>query len=118
MAQNPDLPQKMMTMALHDRTSLYNSYMSFISTGGIFIPTEDAFEVGEEILLLLEVMEHADKFPLKVKVVWINPPHTNGGRPQGIGVAFPKGDVGAQAKSIIENNLAGLLDHPRPTYTL
>ena len=114
-AQNPG---KMVQVNLVDRTSIYNSYMSFLNHGGVFIPSDDTFAMGDEVLLVLEVGEAADRFPLKTTVCWINPVRGSTTRPRGVGLAFDNGDTAKQARHYTENSLAGLLDLPRPTYTI
>ena len=114
-AQNPG---KMVQVNLVDRNSIYNTYMSFLNTGGGFIASEDTFAMGDEVLLVLEVGEAADRFPLKTTVCWINPVRGSTTRPRGVGLAFDNGDTAKQARHYIENSLAGLLDLPRPTYTI
>ena len=116
--QPPAVPGKMVKMALTDRTTIYNSYMSFLNNGGVFIASDDTFEMGEEVLLVLEIGEALDRFPLKTKVCWINPQRGGSTRPRGVGLAFDGSDVAKNAKHLIENNLAGLLDLPRATYTI
>ena len=118
MSQQPSSPGKMVKVVLTDRTSIYNSYMSFLSNGGVFIASDGDFAMGEEFLLMLEIGETADRFPLKTKVCWINPLRGNTTRPRGVGLAFDKSDTAKQARHLIENSLAGLLDLPRPTYTI
>ena len=117
MAQ-PQVPGKMVQVNLVDRTSIYNSYMSFLTHGGVFIASDDTFAIGDEVLLVLEGGEAADRFPLKTTVCWINPVRGSTTRPRGIGLAFDNGDTAKQARHYIENSLAGLLDLPRPTYTI
>ena len=114
-AQNPG---KMVQVNLVDRTSIYNSYMSFLKNSGVFIASDDTFVMGEAVLLVLEVGEAADRFPLKTTVCWINPVRGSTTRPRGVGLAFDNGDTAKQARHYIENSLAGLLDLPRPTYTI
>ncbi|MDO5687289.1 MAG: PilZ domain-containing protein [Neisseria sp.] len=119
MAQAPDKKNvKMITLNIRDRTMLYSSYMSYLKSGGLFVVTSDEFTMGEEVLLVLEIMEHDAKFPLRTHVVWQNPKGNNPMRPGGIGLAFSGDDVSKQARTVIETNLAGLLDNPRPTYTM
>ena len=117
MAQ-PQVPGKMVQVALADRTSIYNSYMSFLINGGVFIASDEDFNMGVEVLLVLEVGEAADRFPLKTTVCWINPLRGSTTRPRGVGLAFDNSDTAKQARHYIENTLAGLLDLPRPTYTI
>ena len=83
-AQNPG---KMVQVNLVDRTSIYNSYMSFLNNGGVFIASDDTFAMGDEVLLVLEVGEAADRFPLKTTVCWINPVRGSTTRPRGVGLA-------------------------------
>lgn len=118
MAQQPQNPGKMVKVALEDRTSLYNSYMSFLTNGGVFIASDDTFVMGDEVLLLLEVGDTAERFPLKTTVCWINPLRGSTTRPRGVGLAFDNSDTAKQARHLIENSLAGLLDLPRATYTI
>ena len=117
MAQ-PQVPGKMVQVALADRTSIYHAYVSFLTHGGVFIASDDTFAIGDEVLLVLEVGEAADRFPLKTTVCWINPVRGSTTRPRGVGLAFDNGDTAKQARHYIENSLAGLLDLPRPTYTI
>ena len=99
MAQ-PQVPGKMVQVALADRTSIYNSYMSFLTHGGVFIASDDTFAIGDEVLLVLEVGEAADRFPLKTTVCWINPVRGSTTRPRGVGLAFDNGDTAKQARQI------------------
>ena len=80
-AQNPG---KMVQVNLVDRTSIYNSYMSFLNNGGVFIASDDTFAMGDEVVLVLEVGEAADRFPLKTTVCWINPVRGSTTRPRGV----------------------------------
>lgn len=118
MAEAPKKKVKMITLKIQDRTLLYSSYIKFFKTGGIFVSTKDTFTMGEEVLLVLEIMEHSEKFPLRTHVAWLSAPNSTTIHPKGIGLAFGTDEVGQKAKTVIETNLAGLLDNPRPTYTL
>lgn len=118
MAEAPKKKVKMITLKIQDRTVLYSSYMSFFKNGGIFVSTRDTFTMGEEVLLVLEVMEHTEKFPLRTHVAWVNPPNATATRPKGIGLTFGNDEVSQKAKNVIETNLAGLINNPRPTYTI
>ena len=48
------LPGRMMALQLKDKTLIYNSYMPFLEFGGLFVPTEDPFKLGDAVLLALE----------------------------------------------------------------
>ena len=116
MAQGPaKLPIK---VSIRDRTLLYHSYMKFLRTGGIFISTNAEYKMGENQMIILEIMESEKPFPMMCKAVWFNPKSTSTVKPTGVGFAFPRDEIGIAAKEFIEKNLLGLLDNPRPTFTM
>ena len=55
-----------------------------LSTGRIFIPTEKSFELGDEVFLLLTLLEDPERFAITGKVTWINYRTTPGGRQMGL----------------------------------
>ena len=56
--------------------------------------------------------------PMSGVVAWINPPHAQGNRPQGIGIRLPDNEVGKELKKKIEGLLAPVVKSDRPTATL
>lgn len=113
-----NLPHKMMALHLKDKATLYNSYMPFLEFGGVFVPSDDAFKLGEEVLLSLELGETGEKKFLRTKVAWINPARTSANRPKGIGLAFNDDDISTAVRANIEATLGTVLRSERPTYTL
>ena len=113
-------PGRMLQLRLESKPVIYASYMSFLEYGGVFLPTDDKFEMGEEILLVLELvgLGKTEKIFIKTNVCWINANPSASGRPKGIGLAFGSDESGLKAKTIFENILSGLLHNERPTYTL
>lgn len=111
---------KMLSLRLESKPIIYASYMSFVEYGGVFVPTNDKFDMGEEVMLVLELVGAAntEKFLTKTKVCWINSNPSAGGRPKGIGLAFSSDEAGIKAKNAFEAILSGLLHNERPTYTL
>ena len=103
-------------IAIKDKAVLYSSYMPFIENGGLFISTPKSYALGEEVFVLLALMDEADKLPIAAKIVWITPKGAQGNRAPGIGVQFA--DQAGEAKSKIENYLAGTLESDRTTSTL
>lgn len=104
------------SLSIKDKASLYSAYMPFIAHGGLFISTEKDYQLGEEIFLLLNIMDEAEKIPVAGKVVWITPRGAQGNRSAGIGVQFS--DQDDTARRTIENHLAGSLQSDRPTHTM
>lgn len=114
---NKDIPTKMMALQLKEKTALYNCYMPFLEHGGLFVPTDDVFSLGEDILLAVEIGEHPKRF-LPTKVAWINPARTSANRPKGIGLAFSDHENCLQTKALIESELGNALRSDRVTFTL
>ncbi len=112
-----DPRQGILSLTIRDKSALYASYMPFIKNGGLFIPTAKPYSLGDEVFMLLTLMDSKDKLPVAGKVVWITPKGSQGNKTAGIGVQFSELDKGA-TKNKIENQLAGALKSDRPTHTL
>jgi type IV pilus assembly protein PilZ len=97
-------------------SELYASYMPFVINGGIFIPTRHSYMLGDEVFLLLNLLDEPDKIPVTGKVVWLSPKGLTGNRKPGIGIQLSEANHELIGK--IEAYLAGLLEGTRPTYTM
>lgn len=105
-----------LSLTIKDKSVLYAAYMPFVKNGGLFIPTSKSYRLGDEVFLLLNLMDEPEKIPVAGKVVWITPKGAQGNRAAGIGVQFSEGDGTARNK--IETYLAGALKSDRPTHTV
>ncbi|MGI9277152.1 MAG: PilZ domain-containing protein [Endozoicomonas sp.] len=105
-----------LSLTIKDSSSLYSSYMPFITGGGLFIPTAKQYRLGDEVFIRLTLMEEADKIPVPGKVVWITPQGAQGNRTVGIGVQFT--DATDTVRNRIEAYLVGILKSDRETSTL
>ncbi|WP_121332211.1 PilZ domain-containing protein [Pseudomonas aeruginosa] len=105
-----------LSLTIKDKSVLYAAYMPFIRNGGLFIPTNKNYKLGDEVFMLLNLMEEPEKIPVAGKVVWITPKGAQGNRAASIGVQFNDGDNTARNK--IETYLAGALKSDRPTHTM
>ena len=65
------MKNKVLSLSIKDKSSLYASYMPFLENGGIFIPSEQTFELGEEVFMLVNLVDDDEKIPLSGKIVWI-----------------------------------------------
>lgn len=115
-AQQPGGKHGILSISIKDIAVLYSAYMPFIENGGLFIPSRKPYELGDEVFILLGLMEESERIPLACTVVWLTPPGAQGGRAQGIGVKFNDKDNAAKAK--IEKYLTGLLNSDRLSHTL
>ena len=104
------------SLTIKDKAVLYSAYMPFISNGGLFITTDKHYKLGDEIFLLLSIMDEPEKIPVAGKVIWITPKGAQGNRAAGVGVQFS--DQDDTARLTIENHLAGALQSDRPTHTM
>jgi len=105
-----------LSLTIKDKAVLYSAYMPYLKHGGLFVPTNKPYNIGDEVFMLLNLMDEADKIPIAGKVVWITPKGAQGNRTAGIGVQFSEEDAIANSK--IENHLAGSLNSDRPTHTM
>jgi type IV pilus assembly protein PilZ len=107
----------LLTLTIKDKSALYLAYMPFVTNGGLFIPTSSSYSIGDEVFMLLNLMDEADKIPVAGQVVWMTPRGAQGKRTAGIGVKFSEQDNG-ETKRKIDNYLAGALDGQKPTHTM
>ncbi len=112
---NPGARSGILSITIKDKALLYSSYMPFLTNGGLFIPTAKEYKLGDEVFMLLTLMDEPEKIPVAGKVVWVTPPHA-GRRQAGVGVQFNGQDDTANKK--IETYLAGSLESDRPTHTM
>jgi type IV pilus assembly protein PilZ len=106
-----------LSLTIRDKSALYASYMPFIKNGGLFIPTTKSYQIGDEVFMLLNLMDEKEKMPIAGQIVWITPRGAQGNRTAGIGVQFSQLDKG-QTKNKIENYLAAALKSDRQTHTM
>jgi type IV pilus assembly protein PilZ len=106
-----------LSLTIKDRNALYAAYMPYVKGGGIFVPSGRPYKLGDEVFMLLTLMESKEKIPVAGHVVWITPAGAQGGRTAGIGIQFSDKDSGL-ARSKIETLLAGTLNSDRPTHTM
>lgn len=106
------------TLTIRSKAALYAAWMPLLRGGGIFLPSSRSHALGEEILILLSLLDDPNKIPLQGNVAWINPPHGAGNRPQGIGVQLHDSEAGRELRKKVEGLLAGALQSSRPTHTI
>lgn len=107
-----------LSLAIKERSALYSAYMPFLKNGGIFVPTNKQYKVGDEIYLILSLMDEANKYPIAGKVAWITPAGANNNKSQGIGVHFPDDESGQRVKQSIEDMLGSALNSTRANHTI
>ena len=91
--------------------------MPYLKNGGIFIPSNKKYKLGDEVFMLLSLMEETEKIPVAGKVAWMTPQGAEGNRATGIGVNCSDQD-GGTARRKIETYLVGALTADRITHTM
>lgn len=119
MSQGGPIPgQGILNVSIKDTGALYNAYMPYVENGGLFVPTNKRYALGDEVFLLLYLVEEEERLPIPGVVVWSTPPGAQGNRTAGIGVQFNEGADGEKARSVIEAQLASMQNVERPTNTM
>jgi len=108
---------RILTLAIREKSALLAAYMPFLANGGLFIPTDKAFRLGDEVFVLLSLLDEAERIPVPCQVVWITPARCQGNRSRGIGVQFSPNDKGS-TRRLIETHLGGMLQSTGRTHTL
>jgi len=116
MAETP-ARQGILSLSIKEKNALYAAYMPFVENGGLFIPTNRSYQMGQEVFMLLNLMEETERLPIAGKVIWMTPVGAEGYRTPGVGVQFSDQD-GGQARNKIETYLAGTLESDRATHTM
>ena len=104
-------------LTIKDKTALYAAYMPYVRGGGLFVPTDRRYKLGDEVFMLLTLLDSKEKIPVAGQVVWVTPARAGGNRTAGIGVQFSEKDSGV-AQTKIEAILSGVLNSDRRTHTM
>jgi type IV pilus assembly protein PilZ len=107
-----------LSLAIKEKAALYAAYMPYLKNGGIFVPTNKPYQLGDDVYLLLQLMDDPVKLPVAGKVVWITPAGAHNSKAQGIGVHFPADDSGEKARQQIEGILGAAIKSTRQTHTM
>ncbi|BCX82270.1 type IV pilus assembly protein PilZ [Methylomarinovum caldicuralii] len=113
----PKPKQGILSLAIKDKNALYAAYMAFLNNGGLFIPTSREYQLGDEVFMLLSLLDEPERIPVAGRVVWITPKGAEGYRSAGVGVEFSDEDQG-KTRGKIETHLAGTLQSEKPTHTM
>ncbi len=113
----PNRPS-VLSLAIKEKAALFTAYMPFLKSGGIFVPTNKSYKLGDEIYLILTLLDDPNKFPIAGKVAWVTPAGAGNNKSQGIGVHFPDDETGTRLRLRIEELLGAAIRSSRPTHTI
>ena len=112
----PSMTHDSLTLTIKDQSSLHTAYMSFLRHGGLFVPTPAHYQLGDQVVIVLSLLDEPETMTVSGRVVWITPKGAQGSRETGIGVELSEQDAAVSHK--IENYLGGSLASSRQTHTL
>jgi type IV pilus assembly protein PilZ len=107
-----------LSLNIKEKAALYAAYMPYLKNGGIFVPTGRPYKIGDDVYLLLSLMDDPAKFPVAGKVAWVTPQGAHNNKAQGIGVHFADDEGGGVARRKIEEILGAAMKSSRTTHTL
>ena len=107
-----------MQLAIKEKAALYAAYIPFFAEGGIFVPTQRDYKLGDDVYVLLTLPDDTQRYPVAGRVAWVTPARAAGNRTQGVGIQFPKDEKSRQLKAKIEDLLGTALGSERPTQTI
>jgi len=107
-----------LSLNINSKSALYATYMPYLKRGGLFVPTTRNYSIGDEVFMLLTLMDEPATLPTAGTVVWITPAGAQGNRNQGIGIQFSADESGQAARAKIESILGGHISSQRPTHTI
>jgi len=62
--RSPSNKPGLLTLTIKDKSALYLAYMPFVRNGGLFIPTNSNYRLGDEVFMLLNLMGEEEKLPV------------------------------------------------------
>ncbi|MDR0215980.1 MAG: PilZ domain-containing protein [Comamonas sp.] len=107
-----------MQLAIKEKAALYAAYIPLFAEGGIFVPTQRDYRLGDDVYVLLTLPEDPQRYPVAGRVAWVTPERASGNRTQGVGLQFPKDAKSAELKAKIEQILGTALSSEKPTQTV
>ena len=107
-----------MQLAIKEKAALYAAYIPLFAEGGIFVPTQRDYRLGDDVYVLLTLPEDPQRYPVAGRVAWVTPERASGNRTQGVGIQFPKDAKSAELKAKIEQILGTALGSEKPTQTI
>lgn len=92
---------EILTYIINDPLELNLSFMPFIVNGGLFVPTDVAYSLGDRVAVDLQLPGKKENLRIEGKVVWITPKNALHHVLPGIGIQFT-GTNAATIRSQIE----------------
>lgn len=104
-------------LSYKDVDQLHSAFMPFLKNGGLFIPTNIVYSMGQAVWMVVQLPEVDEKFQVKGVVSWLTPENSTYRSHQGVGVEFADGN-GVVLRHRIKTLLADIEDNKAETFTL
>jgi len=95
---------------------LYQSYMPFIKSGGLFVRTTEQYNLGDEVKLEVTLPDSLEASVVLGKVCWLTPVGAQIGTPAGVGISFEEDND--NVRNQIEKSIGRLLSSSEPTLSM
>ncbi|MEM6987999.1 MAG: PilZ domain-containing protein [Pseudomonadota bacterium] len=105
-----------MSLSIKDRGALSAAFMPFLTNGGVFVPTQRNYRLGDNVFILIKLLDDAERIPVACQVAWLTPAGAQGNKAPGVGLQFSDEDAG-RTKALIEDLLKGVRGS-QPTSTM
>ena len=79
-----------LSLDFDDARQLYEAYMPFVRSGGIFVQTSRNFAMGQRVTLSISLPDSLEPDLIEGAVVWITPKAAHNSTPRGVGFGFIK----------------------------
>lgn len=108
---------KALNCVFHNENVLFLSFMPFVKDGGLFVHTQNAYELDALVTLSITLFNEPEVDIVEGKVIWVTPKDAQGNKPAGIGVQFISENK-RQVHNKIEKYLTEKLKSVHPTDTM
>lgn len=95
---------------------LYQSYMPFLKNGGLFVRTNEQFELGTDVILEVTLPDSLEASEIKGQVCWVTPIGAQNGTPAGIGINFIEDPD--KIRNQIDKAIGRMLNSSEPSLTM
>ena len=95
---------------------LYQSYMPFVKSGGLFVRTTERYNLGDDVKLEVTLPDSLEESVVIGKVCWLTPIGAQNGTPAGVGVSFEEDKD--NIRNQIEKSIGRLLNSSDPTLSM
>ena len=58
-------------LSIKEKSALLAAYMPFLENGGLFVPTDKSAQLGDELYIILTLMDDATKTAIPGRVAWV-----------------------------------------------